>query len=147
MLITRRYTRYTLATPPNSHQKHPASQVMPRRVSKTSAPALPHPPPDITARGARVVTPAELGQILRWMRGMRGVPQTEAAASLGVSPELLRGLEKGDRGVHLGTAMEVLARLGLDLVVVPRDPDLSLQPSDSDNQGATESRPPKKRSS
>ena len=105
---------------------------MPRRVSKTAVPDLAAAKPDTTTRGGRVVTPAELGQVLRWMRGLRGARQTAVAASLGVSPELLRGLEKGDRGVHLDTAMEVMARLGLDLVVVPRDPTLSLQISGSD---------------
>lgn len=82
---------------------------------------------DTALRGGRVVDAMELGQVLRWMRGTKGVRQLEAAASLGVSPELLRGLERGDRGVHLGTALDVLARLGLDLVIVPRDPKMNLR--------------------
>lgn len=82
---------------------------------------------DTAVRGGRVVDAMELGQVLRWMRGTKGVRQLEAAASLGVSPELLRGLERGDRGVHLGTALDVLARLGLDLVIVPRDPTMDLR--------------------
>lgn len=101
---------------------------MPRRVSKTAVPELDPPLPDTTSRGGRVVTPTELGQVLRWMRGVRRIPQTQAAGSLGVSPELLRGLEKGDRGVHMGTAMDILARFGFDLILVRRDPELSLRP-------------------
>jgi transcriptional regulator with XRE-family HTH domain len=110
---------------------------MPRRVSKTAIPHLPAPPSDTAARGGRVVSPAELGTVLRWIRGLKGMPQTEAAASLGVSPELLRGLEKGDRGVHLGTALELLARLGLDVVLIPRDRALSLHPSHAESTDKT----------
>ena len=109
---------------------------MPRRVSKTPVPLLALPRADTSSRGARVVTADELGQVLRWMRGMRGATQLDDASSLGVSPELLRGLEKGDRGVRLGTAMEVLARVGIDVVLVPRDPELSLQPPDNEQPTA-----------
>jgi transcriptional regulator with XRE-family HTH domain len=72
-----------------------------------------------------------LGEVLRWTRGVRQLPQDEAAASLGVSPELLRGLERGDRGVRLQTALEVLARMGYDVVLVPRDSSLALREADS----------------
>lgn len=100
---------------------------MARRVSTPTRPTLMRPRADTAVRGGRVVDAMELGQVLRWMRGTKGVRQLEAAASLGVSPELLRGLERGDRGVHLGTALDVLARLGLDLVIVPRDPTMDLR--------------------
>ena len=100
---------------------------MARRVSTPTRPTLMRPRADTAVRGGRVVDAMELGQVLRWMRGTKGVRQLEAAASLGVSPELLRGLERGDRGVHLGTALDVLARLGLDLVIVPRDPNMDLR--------------------
>ncbi|WP_411281597.1 helix-turn-helix domain-containing protein [Gemmatimonas sp.] len=100
---------------------------MARRVSTPTRPTLMRPRADTAVRGGRVVDAVELGQVLRWMRGTKGVRQLEAAASLGVSPELLRGLERGDRGVHLGTALDVIARLGLDLVLVPRDPTMDLR--------------------
>lgn len=74
-----------------------------------------------------MLTASEVGEVLRWMRGVQGVPQEEAAASLGVSPELLRGLERGDRGVRFHTALEILARFGFDVVLVPRDSSLRLR--------------------
>ncbi|HET7622644.1 MAG TPA: hypothetical protein VFK39_12140 [Gemmatimonadaceae bacterium] len=100
---------------------------MPRAVPRPPRPDLPAPRADTLARGVRVFDAAELGEVLKWTRGVRQLPQAEAAASLGVSPELLRGLERGDRGVRLQTALEVLARMGYDVVLVPRDPALALR--------------------
>lgn len=100
---------------------------MPRAVPRPHRPDLPAPRPETIGRGVRVFDAAEVGQVLRWTRGVRQLPQAEAAASLGVSPELLRGLERGDRGVRLQTALEVLARMGYDVVLVPRDPALPLR--------------------
>jgi hypothetical protein len=103
---------------------------MPRAVPRPQRPDLPTPRADTVDRGVRVFDATEIGQVLCWTRGVRQVPQAEAAASLGVSPELLRGLERGDRGVHLQTALDVLARLGYDVVLVPRDPALPLREDD-----------------
>lgn len=44
-----------------------------------------------------------------------------------MSQDLLRGLEKADRNVRLSNALEVLAALGFDIVLVSRDPSLGLQ--------------------
>lgn len=100
---------------------------MPRAVPRPQRPDLPPPRPETVARGVRVFDATEVGEVLRWTRGVRQLPQAEAAASLGVSPELLRGLERGDRGVRLQTALDVLARMGYDVVLVPRDPELPLR--------------------
>lgn len=100
---------------------------MPRAVPRPPRPALEPPSPDVAARGVRVFDAGEIGQVLRWARGVRQMRQAEAAASLGVSADLLRGLEHGDRGVRLQNALDVLARLGFDVVLVPRDPDLALR--------------------
>jgi transcriptional regulator with XRE-family HTH domain len=81
---------------------------------------------------------AEVGAVLKWTRGVRQLPQAEAAASLGVSPELLRGLERGDRGVRLQTALEVLARMGYDVVLVPRDSSLALREATTPPRPETE---------
>ncbi len=104
---------------------------MPRAVPRPRRPDLPAPRADSLERGVRVFDAAELGEVLKWTRGVRQLPQAEAAASLGVSPELLRGLERGDRGVRLQTALEVLARMGYDVVLVPRDSSLALREADS----------------
>ncbi|HEX8716926.1 MAG TPA: helix-turn-helix domain-containing protein [Gemmatimonadaceae bacterium] len=100
---------------------------MPRAVPRLALPELPAPRANTLTNGVRVLDAAEIGMVLRWTRGMRQLPQAETAASLGVSPELLRGMERGDRGVRLQTVLDVLARLGYDVVLVPRDPALSLR--------------------
>jgi transcriptional regulator with XRE-family HTH domain len=74
-----------------------------------------------------VTTPTELGALVRWLRGVRQLPLENVAAGTGVSQDLLRGLEKADRNVRLSSALDVLAALGLDVVLVPRDPTLNLR--------------------
>lgn len=69
----------------------------------------------------------DLSAVLDYVRGVRRTPQDVAAAQLGISTNTLRGLERGAGGVRLETALDVLARLGLDVVLVPRDPALSLR--------------------
>lgn len=119
---------------------HESSETpMPRAVPRPHRPDLPAPRADTLTHGVRVFNAADIGAVLKWTRGVRQLPQAEAAASMGVSPELLRGLERGDRGVRLQTALEVLARMGYDVVLVPRDSSLALR------EVATPSRPEAKR--
>lgn len=106
--------------------RHPR-RVMPRAVPRPLRPDLVPPRPDTITHGVRVFDAGDIGRVLRWTRGVRQLRQAEAAASLGVSADLLRGLEHGDRGVRLQNALDVLARLGFDVVLVPRDPDLALR--------------------
>lgn len=100
---------------------------MARSVSPVPRPAL-HPAPlDTLTRGALVATAAELGQVVRWVRGERRVPREDAAARSGVSRDLLRDLERASRGVNLAQALDVLASFGVDVVLVPRDRSLTLR--------------------
>jgi hypothetical protein len=46
---------------------------------------------------------------------------------LGVTRRLLAELERGERGVRLDKALDLLAGMGFDVVLVPRDPSMSLQ--------------------
>jgi len=84
-------------------------------------------PSDTAARGAVVATAAELGEVVRWVRGERRVPMEDAAARSGVSRDLLRDLERAARGVNLAQVLDVLASFGLDVVLVPRDRSLTLR--------------------
>lgn len=61
---------------------------MPRAVPRPHRPDLLAPCHDTVARGVQVFDAAEVGQVLRWTRGVRQLPQAEAAASLGVGPDL-----------------------------------------------------------
>lgn len=102
---------------------------MPRRTVPTPLPLLERPSRDTATRGARVFSAEELGSVVRWRRTQRGTPLRKMAASLGVGADLLGDLERGTGGVRLERALVVLARLGFDVVLVPRDPGLTLHPS------------------
>lgn len=104
---------------------------MARTVSPVPRPLLYPALSDSATRGAVVATAAELGAVVRWVRGERRVPREHAAARSGVSRDLLRDLERAARGVNLTQTLDVLASFGIDVVLVPRDRSLSLQnPSD-----------------
>ena len=100
---------------------------MARVVSPVPRPVL-HPAAfDTETRGAIVATPAEIGAVVRWVRGERRVTMEHAAARSGVSRDLLRDLERSARGVNLPQALDVLASFGIDVVLVPRDRSLTLR--------------------
>ena len=100
---------------------------MARSVSRIPRPELHPAPADAFTRGALVATAAELGQVVRWVRGERRVSRESAAARSGVSRDLLRDLERASRGVNLAQALDVLASFGVDVVLVPRDRSLTLR--------------------
>ncbi len=102
---------------------------MARTVSPIPRPILHPTPADATTRGALVATAAEFGQVVRWVRGERRVAREAAAARSGVSRDLLRDLERASRGVNLAQVLDVLASLGVDVVLVPRDRSLTLRDS------------------
>ena len=100
---------------------------MPRAVPRPQRPELLSPSADAGVRGGIIATPADLGAVIRWARGVRQLTLDEVAAGTGVSQSLLRGLEKADRDVGLRAALEVVSTLGFDIVLVPRDPKLQLR--------------------
>lgn len=73
---------------------------------------------------------ARLGQDLRNARLRRGIAVADLAVRAGTSPSSVTRLEKGDRGVAIGTLADVLIALGLierlaDLIDIRKD-DLGL---------------------
>lgn len=100
---------------------------MPRRVSKASTPDLPPAPPHTSAHGVQVHTQQDIGQVVQYLRQLRGKRQRDTAGQIGVSTTLLHRLESGTQGVRLQSALDALASLGLDIVLVPRDRRVSLQ--------------------
>lgn len=99
-------------------------------MSRQTAPDLtrldPPPSADAVERGVRVVTPEEVGTVVRFARARALGLQRDAAPRLGVSRGMLSDFEQGSGGTQLNLALRVLADLGLDVVLVPRDPTLSL---------------------
>lgn len=62
----------------------------------------------------------ELGSVIRYRRKELKTTQTTAAGLSGVGLRFLSELERGKSTVELGKTLQVLRRLGLDIVVVPR---------------------------
>ncbi len=71
-----------------------------------------------------------LGQDIRYARLRRGITVADLAVRAGTSPSSVARLERGDRGVAIGTLADVLVMLGLlerlaDLIDIRKD-DLGL---------------------
>jgi hypothetical protein len=86
---------------------------------------------DASARGARVLTPKDVGDVVRVARERALGRQGDAARRLGVSLSMLGGLERGEGGSQLDLTLRVLTDLGFDVVLVPRDPSLSIRGVDA----------------
>lgn len=97
------------------------------KVIPQPLPPLDPAPNDASARGAVVLTLSEVGRVARWWRTRQRRPLGDAAGMLGVTRRLLAELERGERGVRLDKALNLLAGMGFDVVLVPRDPSVSLQ--------------------
>lgn len=98
-----------------------------RKVVPERLPPLDPAPHDAAVRGGVVLTLSELGRVARWWRTRHRRSLRDAAGMLGVTHRLLAELERGERGVRLDKALDLLAGMGFDVVLVPRDPSLSLQ--------------------
>lgn len=85
------------------------------------------PSPDTARRGLCVVSPTDVGDVVRLARARHFGRQDAAARRLGVSLTMLGDLERGTGGSQLNLTLGVLADLGFDVVLVPRDPARSLQ--------------------
>lgn len=99
---------------------------MGRRTQPDFAP-LRQPPVDAARRGVCVSSPQDVGDVVRVARARLLGRQVDAAPRLGVSVGMLGSLERGDGGSGLNLTLGVLADLGFDVVLVPRDPARSLQ--------------------
>ena len=62
----------------------------------------------------------ELGDVIRYRRKKLKATQTTVAGLSGVGLRFLSELERGKTTVELGKTLQVLRRLGLDVVIVPR---------------------------
>lgn len=67
----------------------------------------------------RVLTPAEIGDVIRTARKAAGLRQYELAGAAGVGLRFLVELERGKPTAQLGKTLQVLQALGCTLDVVP----------------------------
>lgn len=71
----------------------------------------------------KVVTPKDIGRIIRAKRKEIGVRQEAAAGLSGVGTKFLSQLENGKETAELGKALQVLKKLGLEIYIFPRSAD------------------------
>lgn len=101
------------------------------RRTKPDLSQLPAAPLDTAARGVRVFSPKDVGDVVRVARERILGRQVDATRRLGVSLSMLGGLERGEGGSQLDLTMRVLTDLGFDVVLVPRDPSQSARGGDA----------------
>ena len=71
----------------------------------------------------KVVTPKDIGRIIRAKRKEIGVRQEAAAGLSGVGTKFLSQLENGKETAELGKALQVLKKMGLEVYIFPRSAD------------------------
>lgn len=70
----------------------------------------------------RITNVSDMGQVVRAVRKTSGLRQDDLAGSAGVSHVYMRDLERGKATAQIGLALQVLAELGIDLVLdIPDD--------------------------
>ncbi|MCB8874418.1 helix-turn-helix domain-containing protein [Acidisoma silvae] len=92
-----------------------------RPRSRRDGPGRPLPPPDpaVLRRAHRLTSAVELGALLRAERALRALTQAEMADRLGMTRQMLVGLENGAEGVGIGTVLRLLADLGVTVLALP----------------------------
>jgi len=76
---------------------------------------------------SRLSTPQQAGQILSARRKTRGLTQTDAAASLGISQNRLSELEAHPERLTLDRLISLANLLGFDLVLQEKKPPSDLE--------------------
>lgn len=65
--------------------------------------------------------PSQLGAIIQSERVRRGMTQSELANIAGTQQKTISAIENGREGTKLDTLLSVIASLGLDMQIVPRE--------------------------
>lgn len=73
----------------------------------------------------------KLGRVVKSFRKAQKLTQEQLAAQSGVGSRFLRELESGKPGCHIGKVLTVLAMLGLEVRVVPRDGGIGIPDLDA----------------
>lgn len=64
--------------------------------------------------------PSQLGAVIQTHRLGKSLTQTEFASLAGTQQKTISAIENGNQGTKLDTLISVIAVLGLDLQIVPR---------------------------
>lgn len=69
----------------------------------------------------KATSPQSLGLILRSVRKMKGLSQTEAGKSVGIDQTTMSKIEGGESNTRIDTLFRLLAALDMEMIVRPRD--------------------------
>ncbi|RJF94904.1 transcriptional regulator [Oleomonas cavernae] len=67
----------------------------------------------------RILTPADIGRLVRQARKAAGLRQDELAGAAGVGLRFVVDLEAGKATAQLGKALQVLSALGCSFEIIP----------------------------
>ena len=67
--------------------------------------------------------PSQLGSTIQSERLRQGLTQSELASRTGTQQKTISAIENGSEGTKLDTLLSVIASLGLDMQIVPRERD------------------------
>ena len=67
--------------------------------------------------------PSQLGAIVQSERLRKGMTQSELASLTGTQQKTISAIENGSTGTKLDTLLSVIASLGLDMQIAPRERD------------------------
>ncbi len=62
----------------------------------------------------------QLGALVRQVRKSQGITQEDLSALAGLGPRLIGEIERGKPTAEIGKVFQLLASLGLDVVIQPR---------------------------
>ncbi|WP_428254138.1 helix-turn-helix transcriptional regulator [Geoalkalibacter sp.] len=68
----------------------------------------------------KISGPAQLGILLRQARKKQGISQEDLSALAGIGPRLISEIERGKATAEIGKVLQLLASLGLEVIVQPR---------------------------
>lgn len=68
----------------------------------------------------KIVGPKQLGSLLRQVRKAQGISQEDLSALAGIGPRLIGEIERGKPTAEIGKVLNLVASLGLEVIVRPR---------------------------
>lgn len=74
-----------------------------------------------------IASEQEFGALIRERRKQQGLTMEDLASVVQCSPRLLSELERGKRGVSISMVMRILALLGLNLCIEPREGEFTTE--------------------
>jgi len=68
----------------------------------------------------KIVGATQLGSLLRQARKNQGISQEDLSALVDIGPRLIGEIERGKATAEIGKVLQLLASLGLEVIVRPR---------------------------